>query len=414
MPASGTSRVNATKHGTTRQSWRLAGGRVALGPNESARADVEIREGRVAHIGSEGALSRDETTSSVIDATGLLVLPGLINAHDHLEFALFPRLGNGPYPNARAWADDIYHPEESPIREHLAIPKPERLAWGGIRNLLSGVTTVAHHNPYEAHFEEGFPVRVVRHYGWAHSPALTPNLRERFQATADDEPFLIHLGEGTNEASREEVYRLDEMGALGPRTVLIHAVALGPDELKLVAKRGASIVCCPSSNRFLLGRTVARELWGSTVPVTLGTDSSLTNEYCLLEELRVAQRETGLPDERLYEMVTSTAASILRLRDGEGSLSRGGVGDILLIRDRGGNPCKSLLQATAADVEAVFLGGAVKLLGGGAVDRLADLSPNLTLFDVAGRHLYLSGTGPGLDSVNLPGYGETRRLPGTL
>ena len=392
------------------RSWRLTSGRIALGPNESVRADIEIHEGRIARIGAVGESSTQDVTAK-IDASGLLILPGLINAHDHLEFALFPRLGNGSYPNARAWAEDIYRPEESPIRDHLAVPKDERLAWGGIRNLLSGVTTVAHHNPYEAAFEEDFPVRVVRRYGWAHSPALTPDLEKRFRATADDEPFLIHLGEGTDEASREEVNRLDEIGALGPRTVLVHAVALGPDELKLVASRGASIVCCPSSNLFLLGQTVARDVWDSTVPVALGTDSSLTNDHCLLDELRVAQHETGLPAEKLYEMVTSTAASILRLSKAEGSLSVGGVGDAVLIRDDGGSPCECLFRARAADVEVVLSGGVVKLLGGGAADRLAGLPPELAPFEVAGRRLYLSGIGPELEQASLPGYGETRRLP---
>ena len=50
---------------------------------------------------------------------GFLALPGLVNAHDHLEFNLFPNLGRGPYPNAAAWAAGIYQPERPPIREHL-------------------------------------------------------------------------------------------------------------------------------------------------------------------------------------------------------------------------------------------------------------------------------------------------------
>ncbi|HEY7387467.1 MAG TPA: hypothetical protein VH640_03090, partial [Bryobacteraceae bacterium] len=140
----------------------LKGARIALSATESAVFDLGIKAGRVSLTPPQ----RD----SVLDLRGYLILPGLINAHDHLEFNLFPRLGRGPYPNATAWAEDIYHPEVPPIMQHLKVPKAIRLFWGGLKNLLAGVTTVMHHNPYEPEvFGRRFPVRVVRRYGWAHS-----------------------------------------------------------------------------------------------------------------------------------------------------------------------------------------------------------------------------------------------------
>ncbi len=123
-----------------------------------------------------------------LDLTGLQIVPGLINAHDHLHFALFPRLGSGPYPNATAWAQDIYHPERDPVRRHLQIPKGLRLIWGGLRNLAAGVTTVSHHDTYHSLFDEDFPVRVIKEYGWAHSLAFTKDVRERFDATPPEVP----------------------------------------------------------------------------------------------------------------------------------------------------------------------------------------------------------------------------------
>src|ERR1700761_1187771 len=98
---------------------------------------------------------------SRLDLSGLEIAPGLINAHDHLGFALFPQLGSGPYENATAWARDIYHPERDPVRTHLRVPKRLRLLWGGLRNLLSGVTAVGHHDPWDPAFEEPFPVEVI-------------------------------------------------------------------------------------------------------------------------------------------------------------------------------------------------------------------------------------------------------------
>ena len=162
-----------------------------------------------------------------LDLEGYLLLPGLINAHDHLEFALFPRLGNRTYANAHEWALDIYRPEDEPIRSLRKIDKSARLWWGGIRNLLSGVTTVCHHNEYAPVFDDHFPVRVLRNYGWAHSFAFEEEIQARARARSTEEPFFIHLGEGTDAEAEAELWELDRLGLLNAHTVLIHALAIG-------------------------------------------------------------------------------------------------------------------------------------------------------------------------------------------
>ena len=92
----------------------------------------------------------------------------LINAHDHLEFSLFPNIGNGRYQNAAEWARDIHENHAALIEQHRKVPRSVRLWWGGIRNLLCGVTTVCHHNPITPELlSSGFPVRVVSEFGWA-------------------------------------------------------------------------------------------------------------------------------------------------------------------------------------------------------------------------------------------------------
>ncbi len=368
---------------TVVNSWVLSGARVACGPLKAERLDLQIQSGEIAAI-RPSASPRSEAL--VLDLRGCLILPGLINAHDHLEFNLFPRLGRGPYPNAGAWARDIHHPERSPIREHLRVPLGARLHWGGIKNLLSGVTTVCHHNPYDSRvFSRSFAVRVPRRLGWAHSLEFCPDLVRRFRHTPPGWPFVIHLGEAVDRPGSEEIGRLERLGALGNRTVLVHGVALGLGGLRLAQARGASLVWCPSSNMFILGRTLRRIAFESGIPIALGTDSALSGQGDLLQELRLARQVARLPASRLYEMVTREAARIMRLTEGEGSLIEGGAADLLVVKDRGMTPASTLLKLRTGEMEMVFVRGELKLVSPESLRQVAALSPTLYPLVVTGR-----------------------------
>ena len=274
----------------------LVGGRVAQSATMARTCDLEVR--------SRPAMR--------IDASGYIALPGLINAHDHLEFNLYPRLGRGPYPNSKAWAEDVYAPHRDPIRQQLQVPKSVRLVWGGIKNLLSGVTTVCHHNRRDdPTLDDHFPVRVIKRFGWAHSLDFSPDVRERFLATPKSWPFILHLGEATDAHGVEEIFKLHEMGALDNRTILVHAVALDSKGLALAKTCGGSLIWCPSSNLFMLGKTLEARVLRSRLPIALGSDSAVTAEGDLLDELRVARHRVDR--RRLYGMVTDAPRNMLRL-----------------------------------------------------------------------------------------------------
>lgn len=362
----------------------LRGARVALGPEETARFDVEIRAGKITALRPAGAGLRSRPGAE-LDLEGCLILPGLINSHDHLEFALFPRLGDGPYPNAAAWARDIYRPKESPVREHLRVPKATRLWWGGLRNLLAGVTTVCHHNPYHRVFGQGFPVRVARRFGWAHSLDFSPDLAKRFRATPAAWPFVVHAAEGIDRAARREIVRLDEAGVLSERTVLVHAVALDKAGAKLVKRRGASLVWCPSSNQFLFGTTIGRDVLGNGVPVALGTDSPLTAAGDLMDELHAANKLRRVSAADLFRMVTSDAAHVLRLGHGAGTVVEGGAADLTVLDDRGTTPAAALANSNDEGPQVVMAGGAVKLLSAGLAKHHPRLRRGLQPVSVEGR-----------------------------
>src|SRR5882672_1044279 len=104
--------------------------------------DIRVSHGKIVACGKLEPAANE----TCIPFENQYVYPGLINAHDHLEMNLYPRLGNPPYRNYVEWGNDIYRVHESPVREIERVDIRDRLLWGGIKNLLSGVTTVIHHN----------------------------------------------------------------------------------------------------------------------------------------------------------------------------------------------------------------------------------------------------------------------------
>jgi len=298
--------------------------------------------------------------------SGYRILPGLINAHDHLEFALFPRLGKGTYANSTEWAKDIYRPSEPPVSDHLRVPMNLRLVWGGLRNLIAGVTTVCHHNPYHAVFDNGFPIRVVKRFGWAHSFEFSPDIERRWKETPRDAPFILHLGEGIDRHSAEEIFRLERMGALTPRTAIVHAVALDQDGWRVLRQRGAGAVWCPRSNLFTLGRTISREIVTSGLPIALATDSPITSDGDMLDELAFASSLLGRPLDDLLPLVTGVPAGILRLTPHPD--------DWIAVPEFGQSP------------ELVMIGGRVQLVGQSLLGHLpASVSRSMHPLCIEGR-----------------------------
>src|ERR1044071_3735591 len=76
----------------------------------------------------------------VLNCEGAWAFPGLINSHDHLDFNLFPQLGNKVYSNYADWANDIQKNNGEEIESVLKIPLSLRVQWGVYKNLLSGIT----------------------------------------------------------------------------------------------------------------------------------------------------------------------------------------------------------------------------------------------------------------------------------
>ena len=313
-------------------------------------ADVVVVGDRVRGVSAPGA---DPPADVEIDLAGRVVLPGLVNAHDHLDFSIVPALGRPPYPNVYAWAADVDGGAGDPrVQRAMAVPEVDRLFLGGLRNLLAGVTAVLHHNPYHRSLgRPEFPVRVQDRYGHAHSPGLTPHLRKSYRTTDRRIPWIVHALEGTDASVAEEVAALQAANVLRQNTVIVHGIALTAQTAAQVAEARANVVWCPESNRHLYGATAPVEvLREAGVTLGLGSDSPASGVRDALSNLAAARRERVLDDGALIELATRSSAAVARLP--VGAVEADGLADLLVA-----SSIESLLAGERQAVSLVLVAG---------------------------------------------------------
>ncbi|MDP9010239.1 MAG: amidohydrolase family protein [Pseudomonadota bacterium] len=293
----------------------------------------------------------------IIDLAGDRLLPGLINAHDHLQLNSLPaHAARGGYRHVRDWIFEVdsRRRTDPQFAASAAMPRNDRLSVGGIKNLLSGVTTVAHHDPlYPFLIGSEYPVGVVRDFGWSHSLYIDgeEKVLASYRSTPSSWPWIIHAAEGLNEEAGAEFDRLDALGCIQQNALLVHGIALDQKQRKRLVNAAAGLVWCPSSNQNLFGKTADVADLIAAGRVALGTDSRLSGARDLLEELRLAGKISGLDEAALESLVTKDGADLLRLSD-RGALRPGLRADLLVL------PARTRLAAAArADVRLVMVGG---------------------------------------------------------
>jgi cytosine/adenosine deaminase-related metal-dependent hydrolase len=319
---------------------------------------VRVSRGRIVEVAADLKPGAGE---GVIDLEGLVLLPGLVNAHDHLNLDLLPPLGNPPYANSYEWDEDLRRNYPVAAVQHRPVGEADRVRWGAYRNLFSGVTTVAHHGafPLPFLFEGSLPVRVRLPMAWAESLRKGPDVAARARRARGRMPFAIHLAEGVDDVAAAEIEQLDAMGALGAGTMVVHGVALDARGRRLMAERRASLVWCPRSNHFLFGATAAVEEVPPEVPVALATDSTMTGSVTLFDELRFAAGLAKVSPERLLAMVTSEAGTAVMAPE-LGRLAVGAPADMIALPPAG-TDAETLLSGRPRALALVMVGGRVRL-----------------------------------------------------
>ncbi len=330
-------------------------GIVALGAEGELGSSLRVQKGRIAALDSSPA-----TSDCVCNLGGALMIPGLINAHDHLELNGFsPLKWRDRYSNVREWIAD-FQPRfgrDPDLASGLELPIEARLLQGGLKNLLSGATTVCHHNPWHSKLGNGFPVRVLKRYRFNHSLQIDGEEVVRgYAGTPRDWPWIIHAAEGTDKEAQDEIRQLDQLHCLGPNTLIVHGVALNEGDASQLASKGCALIWCPSSNLFLLGATAPIGPALKARRLALGTDSRLSGSRDLLEEMQVALSTTLVDARTLFRIVTADAASILRASE-IGAIAVGRPADLVVIQNLGTDPYSVVSSTDRASLRLVMIGG---------------------------------------------------------
>jgi 5-methylthioadenosine/S-adenosylhomocysteine deaminase len=386
---------------------------------------LRVEGGLIAEL---GAGVEPRAGDEVIDASGLLLCPPMVNGHTHAAMTLFR--GFGDDMPLMEWLRTKIWPAEAKL-------DPEDVYWGVrlacIEMIRSGTTrffdmywfgpdvarAVAESGLRAAvssvMIDEGDAAKgeVMRpqvldwlagidEAGERIVPCLGPHAiytvsRESLawlgELAAEREIAIqTHLSETEEEVrdclaatgKRPAAY-LDELGLLGPRTLLAHGVWLDDAELALIAERGATVVANPAANMKLAvgGLLPYPRAAAAGVQVGLGTDGPSSNSNLdMFEEVKlfaltqkhVSGDPSTLPAPEALAIARGLRSPVL----GGTALAPGEPADFLLLR--GSDP---ELSAGDLDADLVYAGA------GGAVDTTV----------VGGDVLMRDRVVPGMDEI---------------
>ncbi len=383
---------------------------------------VAIDGTRIAGVGAAADIARRFAGRTTIDATGQVVLPGLINTHTHAPMVLYRGLADDLA--LMEWLQKYIFPAEAKTVSPAFVRIGTRLAV--LEMIQSGTTTYADMYYFEEEIAAvtraaglrgvlgqtviQFPVADAKTpaEGLARAeafilkfkgddlivPAVAPHafytndqatlVASRDLAAKHGVPLLIHLAETEDEvkAARERggmspTGYLESLGFwTGARTLAAHGVWVSPDDLATLVRRGVGIAHNPESNMKLASGTAPVPGYlAAGARLGLGTDGAASNnDLDMFEAMRQAsflakhasRDPRAVPALAALEMATIGGARALGMEQEIGSLEAGKRADLIVVRMSGTrqtplyDPVSHLVYTTRGDdVDTTIVNGKV-------------------------------------------------------
>ncbi len=382
---------------------------------------VAVSAGRLAAVGPRAEIETKYTAAETIDASGKVVIPGLINGHTHVPMTLFRGLADDL--DLQEWLTKYIFPAEAKnvtedfVRAGTQLGLAEMIRGGtttycdmyyfeqaiaeetakaGVRGVLGETVidfAVADNktNAEAMAYTESFVKK------WKNHALITPAIAPHAPYTVSEEhlkavrafsdrtgaPVVIHVAETRREVDdslkskgASPVAYLSRIGFLNDRVIAAHVVHASAEDIALLKRAGVGCVHNPQSNMKLAsGVAPVPQMLLAGLDVGLGTDGAASNnDLSMWEEMDAAAKlhKVFSLDPKVvsaveaFEMATIRGARALHMEREVGSIEPGKRADLVVVdldtlnQTPFYNIYSDLVYATkAADVRTVMIEGRV-------------------------------------------------------
>lgn len=381
-----------------------------------------IKDGIIEIVSSRPADYIPSGAKDIIDAKGGIIMPGLVNTHTHLpmtllrgiadDLPLFDWLNRYIFPLEAKYMNpenvrlgsllgcaemllsgtttccDGYFHEDSVVQAALESGIRGVLGQGVIDFPAPGIPDPADNIKTAARFAEKWQnaSSLIRPSVFCHSPYTCSEeiLKKAKQITRSNNLlFQIHTSETKNEFDMimskhgvSPVKYLERIGILDEMTLLVHAVWVDEEDIRIISEHGSKISHNPQSNMKLAsGIAPVPDFLKNEITVGLGTDGCASNnDSDLFKEMDVAAKihkvdlldPTVMDAKTVLQMATIKGAKAIGLGDETGSIEKGKQADIIIIDTDSPhlipmyNPVSHVVySATGSDVRDVLVSGKI-------------------------------------------------------
>jgi hypothetical protein len=331
-----------------------------------------------------------DTADATVVCTQGVVSPGLIDAHNHMQYNALPPWQHAElYTSRYQWQSDGDYYDYREAYDGISNSyKCEIGKWAELRTLAGGGTSVVGSSggaciaglvrnldeDEVAHGLDGYDLK----YSSSNVTGMDGDDGDYFRGKLESGDYgavLNHVAEGVQGSVSVEIDHMFDIGMAGGGMAFVHSTDATVSQLARMRAEGTTIIWSPRSNLDLYWATTPADIaMRMGIPVALGPDWTWSGSSNPSRELRCAQeylfsRQTSISDKDLWTMATADAARSVGLDGVMGTLYEGMVADISVF-SYSEEPYRPLIEADPRDVLLVLVNGQPLYGTGDLVDSL--------------------------------------------